>query len=280
MALAGPATSFVIGLGSIAMALILAPELVGFWKTDPDVAIASAGPLTTLLYWLGPVNVWLAVFNLVPGFPLDGGRVFRAAAWWATGDLRRATRWASTMGRIVGAGLIALGAIYLFGGALVTGLWTMLIGWFLYGAARQGYMQLVARDVLGTVHVDRVMRTGPALVAYTDSIESVVNEHFVANGEHAVPVTDGGRLVGMVSLYDVRRVPRDDWPSTPVSAVMTDARELPTVAPETSAAEALEKLSATGYDELPVLEGGTVRGVVRLRDLLRWVSIADPAFGG
>jgi Zn-dependent protease/HSP20 family molecular chaperone IbpA len=137
MAIAGPAVSLLIGITSTFLGLALAPHWAERLIDKPEVAFAALGPLTTLLLWLGPVNVWLALFNLLPGFPLDGGRLVRALLWWSTGDRRRATRWASMLGRLVAGCLVVFGLVYLLAGAFGTGLWTMLIGWFLYGAARR-----------------------------------------------------------------------------------------------------------------------------------------------
>lgn len=132
----GPIVSFGIGASAIVLGWLSAGDAMALFARDPDAAFAAMGPLPTLLLWLGPVNVGLALFNLLPGFPLDGGRALRAILWWVTGDLHRATRWAATVGVFVGLSMAALGLVMALRGDLGSGLWLGLIGWFLAGAAR------------------------------------------------------------------------------------------------------------------------------------------------
>lgn len=277
MAAAGPITSIAIGLGATALGgLLAAPALEG--ATDPMGVITALGPISTLLFWLGPVNVILGVFNLVPGFPLDGGRVLRAIFWAATKDLEKATRWASWGGQAVGWLLIALGVTSLFAGGFGQGLWLMLIGWFLLSAAKASYEQTVIQEALRGTRVREVMRRAVETVPPGLPVSLLVSEHIMGTDQQSFPVVSGGSLLGSVGLEDVRRVPRDAWEATAVSQIMTPAGSLETVTMDEPAAEALRKLGAREMDQVPVVErDGSLLGLVRRQDILRWLSLHTPA---
>ncbi|HKE00444.1 MAG TPA: site-2 protease family protein, partial [Planctomycetota bacterium] len=232
IAAVGPFTSLAIGAGAIGIGRALA------------AGAEEAGALATLLLWLGPVNVVLGVFNLVPGFPLDGGRVLRAAIWAGTNDLRRATYWASKTGQAFGFLLTFVGiamafgfAFPWFGGGLVQGLWFAFIGWFLSNAAAASYRQAVVHELLDGATVARLMRTDAITVSPDLSVAELVDGYFLGStDQRAFPVVAGDRLVGIVSLRDVRKVPRAAWPGTRVGDVMT-REALPSAAPQESLAE-------------------------------------------
>jgi Zn-dependent protease len=279
MAIAGPLTS--LGLGVLFIAL-------GFWVAgpmpaavdDPEAALRALNPVATLLFWLGPINIILAIFNLVPGFPLDGGRVLRALIWGWTGSIERATRWASNSGRLfawllIGSGFaMALGVrVPFFGTGVVGGLWLALIGWFLNNAAVMSYRQLLIRESLSDVKVARLMHTQVEHVAPQLSVKSLVDDHLLRSDQRAFPVVDGGRLIGLVGMRDVYKLPRGEWERRPVADVMTSADQLVATSPEASAYDAITALNEGGVNQLPVIEDGVVRGLVRREDILRWLSV-------
>ena len=284
MAIAGPLTSFAIG--GLCLALVAAvADPIALDPGDPASAFAALGPFATLLLWLGPINIILAIFNLVPGFPLDGGRVLRAALWGATGDLRRATRWASQAGQFFAWLLIVAGlsmllglSVPVFGSGVVSGLWLALIGWFLNNAAVGSYRQLVVRDALEGVPVSKLMLTHVQSVSPDLPVASLVDDYVMSSDQRAYPVVDGERLVGMVCLQDVRKIPRADWPATRVRDIMTT--KLTVVHPSDPGSEALSALSRQGVNQLPVVEGGRIRGLVRREEILRWLSLyGEPKAG-
>jgi CBS domain-containing protein len=243
-------------------------------------ALSRLGPLSTLLLWLGPINLTLAIFNLVPGFPLDGGRVLRSILWAATGNLRQATRWATAVGQAVAWLFILAGVamvfgvrVPFFGTGLLSGLWLMFIGWFLNSAAVQAYRRVVVDDMLEGVSVARLMRTGAPTVAANLPISRLVDDYMLKTDERAFPVVDGTRLLGLVCMEDVRRVPREAWDTTPVNQIMTPASELATVAPRDDAANALQKLGQRDVRQVPVVDNGQVVGMLRRRDVLRWLQL-------
>lgn len=275
MAIIGPITSIVIGVLATLAGALLTGDVAVRYADDPGQLARSIGPVATLLLWLGPVNVILGVFNLVPGFPLDGGRVLRSAIWAVTGNLRKATRWASTAGRLVAWLIIGLGVLQLFGGNLA-GLWLVLIGWFLNNAARASYTQLLVREAFEEIPVRQVMRAHPATVPAEVSVESLVGDYIMSTDQRAFPVLDGGRLAGLVTLDDVRKVPRDQWTQTPVTRVMTPVEKLWTLDPDDDAFDAFHELSTRGVSQIPVVRGGQLEGLVRREDVMKWLSIHGP----
>ena len=279
MAFVGPLTSIVLGgvLLGIAGATVgpLADTIA-----DPSAAIAKLNPLSTLLMWLGSVNVLVGVFNLIPGFPLDGGRVVRSLIWAATDNLRRATRWASWLGQAIAWLMIISGIamvfglqVPFFGTGFISGLWLAFIGWFLNGASVQSYQQVVIHDILEGVQVARIMRTDPPTVEASSSVSSLVHDHIMRTDDHAFPVLGDGRLVGLVALEDVRRAHRDVWETTTVGEIMTPADKLTAVGPEEDAADALNKLAARDVGQLPVLRGSELVGLLRRQDLVKWLQL-------
>lgn len=280
MAMAGPLTSLLIGVGATLLGGWLGMRDAASLAEDPLAVMRSMGPLATLLLWLGPINVVLALFNLLPGFPLDGGRVLRAALWWMTGDLRRATRHATAAGVLISWLLIASGLLMAFGfhvpllgRGLGSGLWLMLIGWFLNTAARASYAQLVARQALAGVAVADLMWTQPLVVSPVESVHDVVREKVLHTDQRLFPVVAEGELVGVVSVNHLRRLPDDEWSGTPIRSIMTPGSELKTVTPSSDATQALKLLDSEATDELPVVERGHLRGLLRRQDLLRWLSL-------
>jgi CBS domain-containing protein len=278
MALVGPLTSIVLGLALVLAGGFTAP--VGEAVTDPEKVVAQLSPLTTLLMWLGSINIFLGFFNLVPGFPLDGGRILRSIFWAASDDLRSATRWASWIGQGIAWLMIGVGIAMVFGvqipflGSGVSGgLWLAFIGWFLHSSAIAGYRQVVVQDILEDVPVERMMRANPPSVSPGISVDELVNDGIMGTDDHAFPVVDGGQLVGLVTLEDVRAIPRSSWDNTLVRQIMTPADQLVSVTADQDAAEALKKLQARNVRQLPVMRHGSLAGLLRRRDLVKWLQL-------
>jgi Zn-dependent protease len=279
MAIVGPVTSAVLGvLSFFAAGVSVGPTEAEL--ADPARLFASLGVGGTLLLWLGQVNLALAAFNLVPAFPLDGGRVLRALMWGASGDLRRATRWASGVGQAFAWFLMATGVammlgarVPLLGGGLVGGLWVAFIGWFLNNAAALSYRQLVIREALRDVPVSRLMLTQIATVPPELSVSALVDRHLLRSDQRAFPVVADGRLEGMVCLREVRKLDRAAWDKTAVRDIMVPADKLAFAGPHEDAGEVLSRLAGRDLNQLPVLEDGRVRGLVRREDILKWLAL-------
>lgn len=282
MAAVGPLTSLVLAIAFVFLAGLLVPEGTAIDLEQPGQALAQLGPGSSLLLWLGQVNLMLAVFNLVPAFPLDGGRVLRALLWATTGDLRRATRWASRLGQAFAWLLIALGLLMIlgarvpvFGGGAIGGLWLAFIGWFLNNAALMSYHQLVTREALQGVPVSRLMQTRFETVSPDITVHELVEEHLLRSGQRAFPVMSGDRLDGMACLSDVTRVAPEKRASTKVSEIMTPASRVASVAPGDDAYEALALLGQRGLSQIAVIEGGRLHGLLRREDVLGWLALHE-----
>lgn len=279
MAAVGPVTSLLLGV----IFSFVGGLLSGVATIDPDQPermLSTLSPVATIFLWLGSVNIMLGMFNLIPGFPLDGGRILRAILWGITKNLRHATRWASRAGQGVGLLLIGAGIVMMFGrrvpylgSGFVSGVWIALIGWFLNNAAVRSYLALLTRESLDDVPVARIMRSAFAHVDPELSVNTLVDEYFMARDQHAFPVVEGRRLVGLVCLEDVRKVERDQWGNVRVKDIMTPFSELTRVTPTEPTSEAMVALARLGVDQLPVVENGEVRGMVRREDILKWLSL-------
>jgi Zn-dependent protease/CBS domain-containing protein len=279
MAVVGPVTSLVLGVAFLWLAGLFV-EPAAITPEHPEITLAALGPLPTVFAWLGNINIILGLFNLVPGFPLDGGRVLRAVLWGITGDMHRATRWASQGGQFFAWLLIASGAAMMlglrvpfFGTGLLPGLWLAFIGWFLNNAALISYRQLLVRELLEDVPVRRLMQTRFARVAPDITIDALVHEHLMGSAQRAFPVFDDDRFLGMICLQDIRGIAREDWPRTRADQIMTPADKLSHAEVQDDAATVLERLARRQVNQLPVLEHGALRGIVRREDIMRWLSL-------
>jgi Zn-dependent protease/CBS domain-containing protein len=278
IAVVGPITSIVLGFLFSAFAgrtANLGPESID----DPINALAGLSPLATLLSWLGPVNIAVGIFNLIPAFPLDGGRLLRSALWLITRNFRKATTWASGIGKGFGWLLILLGVLMafgvqvpIFGSGMFSGLWLAAIGWFLTAAASAANQQAMIQDVLQDVPVSRVMRSDVPVVSPETSVESLVNDWILGTDERAFPVMDDDVVLGIVCLQDVRKIPRNEWRTTKVKDIMTPISELSSVLPEEDMADAMDRLMRQDVRQVPVMQNGHLIGMVRRRDIVRWLQ--------
>lgn len=276
MAIAGPIASLVIGGGALLAGVGLI-SLSAAQLDAPVEAMSHVGPVATLLLWLGPINIVLAVFNMIPGFPLDGGRVLRAGIWVATGDLRKATKWASYSGQGFAALMIGYGVFSALTSGF-SGLWLALIGWFLWRAARGSYQQLLVMQALEGARVHDVMRRHLAWVRPELSVAALVGDHLLRSDQRAYPVLgEGGALVGMVTLTDVQRLPEARRSQATVAEIMTPLSELERVDEDAPVSDALQKLGDRDVEQVPVVDRqGTLLGLVRKQDILRWLTLHDP----
>ena len=285
MSIVGPLTSIVLG--------VIFLLLSGATAAGSDVitgnsigALARLDPPSTLLLWLGPINILLGVFNLIPGFPLDGGRVLRSVLWAITKNLRLATRWASWVGQAVawlfifaGISMIFGISIPFFGTGFIGGLWLAFIGWFLNNAAVQSYQQVVVEDLLGGVTVAQLMHANTPTLAPSIPVSTLVHDHIMGTDERAFPVIDNDRLVGLVCIEDVRKVPREKWDTTTVGEIMTPANQLAVATPREDVSDALNDLASRDVNQLPVMEGGRLVGMLRRRDIMRWLQLHSELAG-
>ncbi len=260
VAAAGPLMSFTLA----GLFYLLAQALGG---------LEVAAPTVGLVAYLSTINLILALFNLVPGFPLDGGRLLRAFLWSRHGDLLAATRTASQVGQGFAMLLIALGVWALLSGAGLGGMWWVLIGLFLLSAARASYAQMLAHQTLGGITVGRLMNPTPVTLAPDLPLDRFVSDYAYRHHFSLYPVTDGAHLLGAVRTRDIGRIAADAWPQTPITAIMHPLDRVPTIAPGRSAEEALERMQSTRFPQILVTEGDHLLGILTLRDLMEHLAI-------
>ena len=262
-----------------------------FWITlfGPLTSLALAGvgaavwyvtrgtlrPVAALGLILGVINLQLAVFNLIPGFPLDGGRILRSIIWGITGNLLRATRIATIIGQLVGYGFIIWGVYrILVQQDFTSGLWTAFIGWFLQNAAEATYRQMVAEQVFRGVRVGQLMTPSPVAVEPGTTIARLVEEYILGRRLRCAPVVLGDRLLGIITIGDVQKVPREAWPATYVSEAMTRAADLQLVRDTDELTTALALLGAGEFDQLPVVDaGGRLVALLTRADVIRYLQL-------
>jgi Zn-dependent protease/CBS domain-containing protein len=285
MAVVGPLTSIVLG---VIFLLLSGATSAGLDLVTGNTigALARLDPLSTLLLWLGPINILLGVFNMIPGFPLDGGRVLRSILWAITNNLRVATRWASWVGQAVAWLFIMAGismvfgiSIPILGTGLVSGLWLAFIGWFLNNAAIQSYHQVVVQDLLEGVPVAQLMRANALTVPPSIPVSTLVHDHIMGTDERSFPVIENNRLVGLVCIQDVRKAPRQQWDTTTVSQIMTPTTQLTVATPREDAGEALNDLARLDVNQLPVVENEQLVGLLRRSDIVRWLQLHSEMSG-
>lgn len=261
MAIAGPLTSF-------ALALL-------FYLAGGAAALfAVPTPVTAICGYLAMINALLAVFNLVPGFPLDGGRVLRSAIWGATGDLTRATQIASTSGQFFGYLFMAFGFFRFIAGDLIGGLWLIFIGWFLTGAARSSYQQLLVRNALSGVAIEQVMTTDVPVIPADMSVRQFVDESLLKHEYSCYPVVQGedAGVIGVVGAEEVRTVPSANWADTTVAQITHKVDGGYQVKSDDDAWDALAKLASGEVCRLLVMEEGHLKGTVGREALFRLVQ--------
>jgi len=238
---------------------------------------ASAGmsrPVNGVVHYLAFINALLAAFNVIPAFPLDGGRVLRSILWAIKGNLRWATRISSWIGSSFGILLIILGIFTFFGGNFIGGMWWFLIGMFLHSAAKMSYQQLLTRRALEGESVRRFMKTDPVTVSPDMTVERLVEDYVYVFHHKMYPVvSDDDRLKGCVTTRQIKEVPRDQWKQKRVGEIKISCSEDNTISPDTDAIEALSLMNRTATSRLMVTEGDRLAGVVSLKDMLKFLSL-------
>lgn len=258
IALAGPLTSLALGGALVALGLVV-----------------SQPQLSALIGWLGVINLALGAFNLIPGFPMDGGRVLRALLWRLRGDRLVATRHAALVGRLLAYVLIALGVLLALGpNGLFAGIWLALIGLFLSSAAEATVAQAGVERSLSGIRVRDAMDSEPASVGPNEPVADLVAERMLRGEDRSFLVRhDDGGLAGIVTLGDVRRLPREEWPAARVTDIMTRFNDLAVIRPDAPLAEALRVIQERDVGQLPVVsEGREPVGVVTRRGILRLIE--------
>ena len=252
IAIAGPVTSF-----ALAIIFGLLQNVVG-----------AFAPLLALAQYLAYINATLGLFNLIPGFPLDGGRVFRAIIWGATHNFHRATLIAANVGRIIAYLFIIVGVWQLFLGNFGNGLWIAFIGWFLETAASSQIHQQTMQDLLKGHYVRDTMRRNYTAIMSETTLEQLVNQHILGSGQRSLVVEQGDRMVGLLTFHNVRAVPTSDWATTPAAQVMIPMEKVKWIRPDAELTEALGEMDRDGVNQLPVMRGDQILGILGRDDVI------------
>jgi Zn-dependent protease/predicted transcriptional regulator len=265
----GPGTEFLIGIvGPLTSAVVGVVCLVLAGAVGWHPGASPSTPPQAVLYWLGYINFALAVFNLIPGYPLDGGRVLRSFAWWVTGDATRATRLAARGGQLIAYLFIIYGLFRFFAGAGLGGLWIAFIGWFLLNAAGASYGQVEMLDRLRGVRVADVMERHCARIESQARLQELVDD-LLRSGHRCFVVVEGGTVVGLITPHEVKEVPRERWGAVTVAEAMRALDHLHTVSPDSAVADSLEIMAREDVHQLPVMADGRLQGVVSRGDVIR-----------
>ncbi len=252
IAIAGPVVSFALA--------------IFFGLLQPIVG--GLAPLLALAKYLAYINGSLALFNLIPGFPLDGGRVFRAIVWGITHNLRRATLIAANLGRFIAYAFILFGVWQIFTGHFGNGLWIAFIGWFLESAASSQIQQQTVQHLLAGHRVSDIMHPNYTIVSPADMLERLINEHFLGSGLRSLVVEQNGKVVGLLTLHDVRKIQHSDWPTTTAAQAMIPVEQIKRIRPEAELVDALAEMDRDGVNTLPVMVDDQIQGVVGRDDVI------------
>ena len=261
MAAAGPFSSLVLG-----------GLFLGIYYGLRGVISEVAQFTAAISFYLGLINILLGVFNLIPGFPLDGGRVLRSLIWWRSRNFQRATKIASNIGRIIGF-LFIFGGIWLaFTGNFFNGLWLVLIGWFLESAASGSYRQMLLQDMLKGHTASEVMTRDCVVIPPDMTVERLVNEHILSSGRRCFPVVSGGHTEGLMTLSHVKSIPRGARKTTLVREAMTPFSQVKSVSLNEDLANILQILSENDINQVPVVWENKVVGIVARDNLINFIN--------
>lgn len=267
----GPASEFWITLAGPATSLVLAAVC---WEAEP--LVAASAPLYALAEYLAWLNLLLAVFNLIPGFPLDGGRIFRAMVWRITGNYHRATMAAGISGRFFGFLMIFGGVWLALTGNLLGGIWIAFIGWYLESAAGSQLHMEALKNLLGGHRVADAMRRDFPHVSGEVTLQQLLDRGILVPGARYAVVTDANGAVGMLTLADLHAVPRQAWGVTMAAQAMVPMQKLATTQPNAMVWSALEKMGRGGVNQLPVMEGNGIVGMLSREDIVHYLGVLQP----
>jgi CBS domain-containing protein len=230
--------------------------------------------------YLAFINLAVGIFNMLPGYPLDGGRVLRSALWARSHNVLKATRWVATAGTFIAFGLFALGGLSILFGGFVQGVWFVIIGWFLRNSSEQAYQQVLLKNTLEGTKVKDVLNRAYIAAPPDMSVQQLVNDHILGQGQRAIPIVVAGDLLGLITMSDLRNVPPEQWPTTSVFRAMTPRERLLVVSPDDDITKALELMAAHNVHQLPVVDNNrTFLGFITRGDVLSLIHIRTELAG-
>jgi len=258
----GPFSSAVMGLASLAIA----------WGLGWRIGSTPMTPWRAMFVWLGYINLSLAAFNMIPGYPLDGGRILRSILWLSERDQVRATRNAATVGKIIALLFIAVGIFQFFAGAGFGGLWIAFIGWFLLQAATASASMVTLSSGLRGVRVSDVMTSDCQMLNGNMNVEQFVEHYLLRSGRRCFVVEQNGEVAGLVTPHEIKALERQRWPYTTLADIMRPLDQLHTVAPTTPVMEALETMGRDDVNQLPVVTGSHLDGIITRANVLQFLQ--------
>jgi Zn-dependent protease/CBS domain-containing protein len=267
-----PGDEFLIAAAGPVMSVAIAFALGALWWVGAQLGWSPA--VGAVLQYIAALNIILAVFNLLPGFPLDGGRLFRALVWKITGDVNRATRVASAGGRWLAYLLIAFGLLSAFAGNVLGGMWLVFIGWFLRNAAISSYQQHMLLSLLSGVRARQVMTPDPDSVPADATVRELAEEYFMRRRYAAYPVVEHGTTQGLVTRHAVREVPQEAWDERRAEDIMVAADDAIVVRPEDHMVAVMDKLKTSPARRLLVMRDGALLGIITASDIGAWLERA------
>ena len=262
MAIAGPVVSVLFGLLCLGIAHFVFGWTLWSLAHTPGAAIFE---------WLGYINFMLAAFNMIPGFPLDGGRVLRSIIWAISGSAERATRIAAGIGQVVGWMFIIYSFFRIFSGAGIGAIWLAIIGWFLIQAAGSSLARTQSESALAGLKVSDAMSRDCVSIPADLSLQDFVDEYLLRTGQRCFAVQENGFLIGLITPHEVSLVERQRWPTTRVRDAMRSMEKLHTLSPETALFTALEQMAREDVNQMPVVSNGTLLGVLSRANLLQFI---------
>jgi Zn-dependent protease/CBS domain-containing protein len=255
LSIAGPLVSFILAVLFISL----------------RTSLTSVPPLLALAKYLAYINVALGLFNLIPGFPLDGGGVLRSILWGITHSMRRATLIASYVGRFIAYLFILFGVWQIFEGNFINGMWIAFIGWFLESAARGLIQQQALRDILAGHQVSQAMNRQYTAIPADTTLQHLIDDHILASGRRSFVVKRGNTVAGLLTLHNIKGIPRSDWPTVAVSQAMIPAEQMKRLRPDTELWAALEEMDRDGVNQLPVMVDGQIQGMLSREDVVGYL---------
>ncbi len=258
----GPLSSAVIGVASLGIA----------WAMGWHIGSTPATPWRAMFVWLGYINLTLAAFNMLPGYPLDGGRILRSILWLSSRDQVRATQRAAMVSKVIALLLIAFGIFQFFGGAGFGGLWLAFIGWFLLQAATASASSVALTAGLKGIRVSDVMTADCVTLDGYMNVEQFVENYLLRSGKRCFVVQQNGQMAGLVTSHEIKELERARWPYTTLSDIMRPLDQLHTVAPTAPVMEALETMGRDDVNQLPVVSGSHLDGIITRANVLQFLQ--------
>ena len=238
-----------------------------------EILFKGVAPIFAMTKYLAFINATLAVFNLIPGFPLDGGRVFRAIVWGITHNLRRATEIAGLLGHAVAFLFILLGVWQLFQGDWINGLWVAFIGWFLENAVVGQVQQQRTHDLLAGHTVEQIMSRSCVMASVDLTLQDLVDQYILDRGQRCLVIMRLDQPVGLLTLHNIRQIPREHWGTTLASDVMTPMDKVKLTSPKVGLEQALEQMGTDGVNQMPVMENSQIEGMLSREDIVNYLRV-------